>query len=156
MRKQTILYYFPTKEALLAAVIDRSADELSAALEDALVRAGEGWGSSRSGGALGVPARSAAWSFSAYCARSAELGPPPATRLTEALDPLVQRARLFLEARDGQRDDAPSGRLAVLLRVLAVIGVATEVEVLRASASIPPAFARDAAPRSCSASSDLP
>ncbi len=43
VRKQTILYYFPSKEALLAAVIDRSASELSAALEDALVRAGEGW-----------------------------------------------------------------------------------------------------------------
>jgi AcrR family transcriptional regulator len=34
IRKQTILYWFPSKEVLLEAVIDRSAIELSAALED--------------------------------------------------------------------------------------------------------------------------
>ena len=33
IRKQTILYWFPSKEVLLEAVIDSSAIELSAALE---------------------------------------------------------------------------------------------------------------------------
>ncbi len=42
--KQTILYWFPSKDALLEAVIARSADDLSAALETALRGAGEGWG----------------------------------------------------------------------------------------------------------------
>ena len=67
VRKQTILYYFPTKEALLAAVIDRSARELSAALEDALVSAGEGWARVEAV----VRSRFVARSFSACCARSA-------------------------------------------------------------------------------------
>ncbi|HEX4245348.1 MAG TPA: TetR/AcrR family transcriptional regulator, partial [Acidimicrobiales bacterium] len=43
VRKQTILYWYPSKEALLDAVIDRSAAELSEALEASLARAGTGW-----------------------------------------------------------------------------------------------------------------
>ena len=40
LAKQTILYYFASKEALLDAVIERGAAELSDALEEALVDAG--------------------------------------------------------------------------------------------------------------------
>src|ERR1700761_910965 len=43
IRKQTILYWFPSKEALLEAVIARSADELSEAMQTALDGAGRGW-----------------------------------------------------------------------------------------------------------------
>src|SRR5436189_217628 len=43
VRKQTILYYFPTKDALLAGVIDASADELISELERTLARAPDGW-----------------------------------------------------------------------------------------------------------------
>ena len=43
VRKQTILYYFPSKEALLDAAIDRAAGQLSQALEGALAEAGPGW-----------------------------------------------------------------------------------------------------------------
>jgi AcrR family transcriptional regulator len=43
LRKQSILYWFPSKEALLEALIDRSAAELAEALEDSLARAGSGW-----------------------------------------------------------------------------------------------------------------
>lgn len=39
--KQAILYHFASKEHLLEAVIDRSAAELSATLEEALVVAGD-------------------------------------------------------------------------------------------------------------------
>ena len=41
--KQTILYWFPSKEALLEAVIDRAAKEIIATMEAALSSAGEGW-----------------------------------------------------------------------------------------------------------------
>src|SRR3977135_3132817 len=44
VRKQTILYYFPTKDSLLQGVIDASADELIVELERTLGRAGAGWG----------------------------------------------------------------------------------------------------------------
>ncbi len=133
VRKQTILYYFPTKEALLEAVIDRSATELSAALEGALARAGEGW--DRVEAVVRSVFRLALRrpELLGLLREVSRLGPPAATRLTEALAPLVQRARLFLEAEmdDGtmRRQDA---RLVLLSAYSAVIGVATEVEVLRA------------------------
>ena len=133
VRKQTILYYFPAKEALLEAVIDRSAAELSAALEDALVRAGKGW--DRVEAVVRSVFRLALRrpELLGLLREVSRLGPPAATRLTDALDPLVQRARLFLEAEMDEgtmrRQDA---RLVLLSAYSAVIGVATEVEVLRA------------------------
>jgi AcrR family transcriptional regulator len=133
VRKQTILYYFPTKEALLEAVIDRSASELSSVLEDALVRAGKGW--DRVEAVVRSVFRLALRrpELLGLLREVSRLGPPAATRLTEALDPLVQRARLFLETEMDEgtmrRQDA---RLVLLSAYSAVIGVATEVEVLRA------------------------
>ncbi len=133
VRKQTILYYFPSKEALLHAVIDRSADELSTVLEDALVRAGVGW--ERVEAVVRSVFRLALRrpELLGLLREVSRLGPPAATRLTEALDPLVQRARLFLEdemdSGTMRRQDA---RLVLLSAYSAVIGVATEVEVLRA------------------------
>jgi AcrR family transcriptional regulator len=43
IRKQTILYYYPSKAELLDAVIDASSAELAATLEAALADAGPGW-----------------------------------------------------------------------------------------------------------------
>lgn len=133
VRKQTILYYFPSKEALLEAVIDRSAGELSAVLEDALVGAGGGW--DRVEAVVRSVFRLALRrpELLGLLREVSRLGPPAATRLTDALDPLVQRARHFLEAEmesgTMRRQDA---RLVLLSAYSAVIGVATEVEVLRA------------------------
>ena len=134
--KQAILYHFASKELLLEAVIDRSAAELSATLEDALRAAG---------GDAGGWARieSIVRSVFRLAARRPELlgllrevtrlGPPAATRLNEALDPLIARASDFLSdemAAGTMRRQEP--RLLLLSAYSAVIGVATEVEVLRA------------------------
>jgi AcrR family transcriptional regulator len=133
VRKQTILYYFPSKEVLLGAVIDRSADELSAVLEGALVRAGVGW--ERVEAVVRSVFRLALRrpELLGLLREVSRLGPPAATRLTEALDPLVQRARHFLEAEmDAGTMRRQDARLVLLSAYSAVIGVATEVEVLRA------------------------
>ncbi|HMK12003.1 MAG TPA: helix-turn-helix domain-containing protein [Acidimicrobiales bacterium] len=133
VRKQTILYYFPTKEALLAAVIDRSATELSEVLEDALARAGEGW--DRVEAVVRSVFRLALRrpELLGLLREVSRLGPPAATRLTDALDPLVQRARAFLEAEmDAGTMRRQDARLVLLSAYSTVIGVATEVEVLRA------------------------
>jgi AcrR family transcriptional regulator len=133
VRKQTILYYCPSKEALLDAAIDRASGELSAALEEALDGAGTGW--SR--------VEAVVRSVFRLAARRPELlgllrevsrhGPPAATRLTSALEPLIGRATVFLE------DEMDCGtmrrhdpKLLLLAAYSAVIGVATEVEVLKA------------------------
>jgi AcrR family transcriptional regulator len=131
--KQAVLYYFPSKAALLDAVVDRSAEELTLALEQALLRAGEGWDrveavvrsvfrlALRRPELLGV------------LREVSRLGPPSAPRLTAALDPLVQRAREFLEVEMAEgRMRATDSRLLLLSAYSTVIGMATEVEVLRA------------------------
>ena len=133
VRKQTILYHFPSKENLLSAVIDRSAAELSAALEDALRRAGPGF--KRIEAVVRSVFRLAARrpALLGLVREVTRLGPPATTRLTEALDPLLARATGFLEAEmasGSMRRQDP--RLLLLNAYSTVIGAATEVEVMRA------------------------
>jgi TetR/AcrR family transcriptional regulator len=133
VRKQTILYYFPSKEALLEAVVDRSATELSAVLEHTLARAGEGW--DRVEALVRSVFRLAARrpELLGLLREVSRLGPPTTTRLTDQLDPLVERARGFLEAEmDAGHMRRHDPRLLLLTAYSMVIGVATEVEVMRA------------------------
>ena len=133
IRKQTILYYYPSKAELLDAVIDQSSAELAATLEEALADAGSGWArveaiirsvfrlALRRPELLGV------------LREVSRLGPPAATRLTENLEPLVKRAREFLEAEmEAGHMRTTDSRLLLLSVYSTVLGVATEVEVLRA------------------------
>jgi TetR/AcrR family transcriptional regulator len=133
VRKQTILYYFPSKEALLDAAIDRAAGALSAALESALASAGPGW--ARVEAIVRSVFRLAGRrpELLGLLREVSRLGPPPATRLTAALDPLIGRAATFLEAEmDAGTMRRHDPRLLLLAAYSTVIGVATEVEVLRA------------------------
>jgi TetR/AcrR family transcriptional regulator len=133
IRKQTILYYFSSKEALLDAAIDRAAEDLSQALEEALASAGQGW--DRVEAVVRSVFRLAARrpELLGLIREVSRLGPPPAARLTAALDPLIQRATTFLESEmdeGAMRRHDP--RLLLLAAYSTVIGVATEVEVMRA------------------------
>src|SRR5437763_5357615 len=97
VRKQTILYYFPTKDSLLQGVIDASADELIVELERTLGRAGQGWGrieavvrkvfrlAARRPALLGV------------LREVSRLGPPASTQLVDRLEPPGERAQGFRE-----------------------------------------------------------
>ena len=140
IRKQTILYWYPSKEALLEAVIVRSAGELSDALESALARAGGGW--ERVEAVVRSVFRLAARQpeLLGLLREVARLGPPAATQMTTALDPLVQRASAFLEAEmDAGRMRRHDPRLLLLAIYSTVIGMVTEVEVLRAVGEEPTA-----------------
>lgn len=140
VRKQSILYWFPSKEALLEALVDRSATELAGALEAALDQAGDGW----------ARVEAVVRSVFRLAARRPELlgllrevgrlGPPPATRLWVALEPLVARAASFLETEmeaGHMRRHEP--RLLLLAIYSTVVGMITEVEVLRALGEEPTA-----------------
>ncbi|HET9690610.1 MAG TPA: helix-turn-helix domain-containing protein [Acidimicrobiales bacterium] len=133
IRKQTILYHFPSKELLLEAVIDRAGAELVAALEGALARSGPGWG--RVEAIVRSVFRLAARrpELLGLLREVSRLGPPPATQLRLRLEPFVAAATVYLdeEMRAGaiRRQDS---RLLLLAAYSAVIGMATEVEVLRA------------------------
>ncbi len=140
IRKQTILYWFPSKEVLLEAVIDRSAIELSDALEDSLASAGTGW----------LRVEAIVRSVFRLAARRPELlglvremgrlGTPAATRLVTALEPLVRRGSEFLEAEmDAGHMKRHEPRLLLLAIYSTVIGMLTEVEVLRAFGEEPTA-----------------
>jgi AcrR family transcriptional regulator len=133
VRKQTILYHFASKAGLLDAVIDRSAAELSEALERSLARAGGGW--DRVEAVVRSVFRLAARrpELLGLVREVGRLGPPAATRLTQALEPLVTRATEFLEAEmEAGHVRRHDPRLLLLTAYSAVVGVSTEVEVLRA------------------------
>ena len=140
IRKQTILYWFPSKEVLLEAVIDRSAVELSDVLEASLESAGSGW----------ARVEAVVRSVFRLAARRPELlglvrevgrtGAPASTRLVTALEPLVRRASEFLESEmDAGHMRRHEPRLLLLAIYSTVIGMITEVEVLRAFGEEPTA-----------------
>jgi TetR/AcrR family transcriptional regulator len=133
VRKQTILYHFSSKENLLAAVIDEAGSELVEVIESGLDGVGPGW--DRVVAVVRAVFRLAGRrpELLGLLREVSRLGPPPATRLGDQLDPFIGRATAFLEAEmaAGQmrRQDA---RLLLLNAYSTVIGAATEVEVLRA------------------------
>jgi AcrR family transcriptional regulator len=133
LTKQTILHHFGSKDRLLDAVLDRSATELADVLEAALATAGPGF--ERVEALVRAVFRLAARrpELLGLLREVSRLGPPATDRLMGALDPLVDRARAFLEAEmdagNVRRQDA---RLLLLSTYSTVIGVATEVEVSRA------------------------
>jgi TetR/AcrR family transcriptional regulator len=140
MRKQSILYWFPSKEALLEALIDRSATELSEALESSLARAGDGF--ARVEAVVRSVFRLAARrpELLGLVREAGRLGPPAATRLTLALEPLVTRAAAFLETEmDEGHMRRHEPRLLLLAIYSTVVGMVTEVEVLRALGEQPTA-----------------
>ncbi|MGI9119146.1 MAG: TetR/AcrR family transcriptional regulator [Acidimicrobiales bacterium] len=133
VRKQTILHHFGTKQGVLVAVVDRSAEELAESMEQALAGAGAGF--ARVEALVRAVFRLAARrpELLGLLREVSRLGPPAATRLVEVLDPMVERARSFLEEEmEAGRMRRHDPRLLLLSAYSTVIGVATEVEVLRA------------------------
>jgi len=143
IRKQTILYHFVSKRRLLDAVVDRCAGDLAAALEQVLAE-------SRSEPTGGTPPDD--WDrveamvrvvFRIALDRPVLLGllrevsrpgSPGAARVRTHLEPLMARARRWMEdemaAGRMRRTDA---QLLLLSAYSTVVGVATEIEVLRAA-----------------------
>jgi AcrR family transcriptional regulator len=133
VRKQTILYHYSSKAELLDAVVDRAATDLTDALEDAVERAGPGF--ARVEAIVRSVFRLALRrpELLGLLREVSRLGPPTATRLTDALEPLVQSATAFLESEMAAgRMRSCDARLLLLSVYSTVLGVATEVEVLRA------------------------
>ncbi|MCY4104788.1 MAG: TetR/AcrR family transcriptional regulator [bacterium] len=143
IRKQTVLYYFGSKDALMEAVIDRTVADLTAAL----LAAAEGGPPTADGEAespdvwAGVEAIVRA--VFRFAVRRPEmlgllrevtrLGPPQMDRVRDGFEPLVDRARAFLEAgMESGRIRRCDPRLLLVSTYSTVMGVATEVEVLRA------------------------
>lgn len=131
--KQTILYWFPSKEALLDAVVDFSADEVQRRVLVALQHAPDGF--ARVEAIVRTAFRLAARhpSMLGLWREVNRLGPPTSTRLTASVAPLLRRAAAWLgDEMDAGRLRRHDPNLLVLLAYSAVTGLASEVEVLRA------------------------
>jgi len=133
VRKQTILYWFPSKERLLDAVIERSAVELAHALEAALAGAQPGLG--RVDAVMRAVFRFAVRrpALLGLLREADRLGPGVSDEVTVHLQPLIARAIAFVEqemaAGTIRRGDP---RLLVVFTYSTVLGVATDVEAQRA------------------------
>ena len=133
LRKQTILYWFPSKEALLDAVIERSADELAAALDEAV--AGAAPGIARIEAAMRTVFRFAVRRPAVLeLLRDADrLGNGRGASLAERLAPLAARAVAFVEAEMAAGTIRPGdARLMVAFTYSTVLGVVTDSEAQRA------------------------
>src|ERR671910_177286 len=138
IRKQTILYWYPSKEALLDAAIDRTAAEVTRRLEQAVASAGQGF--DRVDAIVRAMFRLAARHppMLGFLREVSRLGPPASTRLLAAIAPLVDRAAGFLAVEmDAGRMRRHDPRLILLAAYSMVTGLATEAAGWRAFGEAP-------------------
>jgi TetR/AcrR family transcriptional regulator len=133
VRKQTLLYYFPTKDALLQACVTEVSRRVAEALTTALQ-------------AETSPARKAdavihtlfelagEWpEFASFVREASRLGPEVIEEFAQVMEPLRRRALIFLDRgmkeRQIRRQDPA---LLLFTMYTAVVGSITEAGVLRA------------------------
>lgn len=133
VRKQTLLYYFPTKEALLQACVVETSQRVAAALAEALDA--ESSESRKAEAVIRTLFRLAEeWpEFPQFIREASRLGPEVIERFAAVLEPLRLRALTFL-ARGMLDGNIRRQDPALLLFTLytAVVGSITEAGVLRA------------------------
>lgn len=133
VRKQTLLYYFPTKEALLEACMAEVSAKVGSALAEAL--AAQESESQKAETVIRAVFRLAEeWpEFPQFIREAARMSPEVITRFAAGLEPLRQRALGFLDrgmAEGSVRRQDPA--LLLFTLYTAVVGSLTEAGVLRA------------------------
>ena len=132
--KQTVLYWFPSKDALLAAVLAHTADELAVAVE-AAVRAAPGEPLARVEAVVKAVFRPAVRrpALLGLVREVSRLDTTVSEGLVERIRPLVDDAIAYLGAEmERGRLRACDPGLLVSLVYATVAGIATEPEALRA------------------------
>jgi AcrR family transcriptional regulator len=133
VRKQTLLYYFNSKDALLEACLTAAAERLASDIASALEGKETYW--DRAEAVIHAVFRLAeGWpEFPMFIREATRLGPQAFDRFSDVLDPLRKRAVDFLQVGmdDGQiRKQDPAFLLFTLYT--AVVGSLTEASVLNA------------------------
>jgi TetR/AcrR family transcriptional regulator len=132
VRKQTVLYWYPSKQALLDAVVARSAEELHLTIDATLVSAGPGL--ARLDAVMRAVFRFAVRrpALLGLLREVGRLGSEAAGDLAARVQPLVERAVRFLDDEmDAGTVRRADPRLVLLFTYSAVVGVATDLEAQR-------------------------
>lgn len=134
VRKQTVLYWFPSKGELLSAVLEHAAAELTVVIE-ASVRAAPDEPLARIDAVVRAAFRPAVRrpALLGLIREVSRLPAQQADRLADLVQPLVDQAVTYLatEMERGRLRQADPG-LVIALAYATVTGIATEPEALRA------------------------
>lgn len=135
VKKQTLLYYFPSKEELFEACVDEVSSQLSRSLEEVLVGPQEGWNRVESIIRSIFDLAEEMPELPLFAREGARHSPDVVKRVAERLEPLRKRALKFLERGmdDGLFRTQDPGLLLFTLYT-AIVGSLTEAGVLRAFA----------------------
>jgi TetR/AcrR family transcriptional regulator len=133
VRKQTLLYYFPTKDALLEACLSAAGERLALDIGAALADKESYWDKAEAV-IHAVFGLAADWpEFPMFVREAGRLGPDAFDRFAAVIDPLRERAIGFLQSGmdTGEiRKQDPAMLLFTLYT--AVVGALTEASVLNA------------------------
>jgi TetR/AcrR family transcriptional regulator len=133
VRKQTLLYYFPNKDALLEACLSAAGERLALALGEALTGKKTYW--DRAEAVIHAVFKLAEeWpEFPMFVREAGRLGPDAFDRFAGVLDPLRQGAIEFLQAgMDSGEIRKQDPALLLFTLYTAVVGSLTEASVLHA------------------------
>ena len=134
VRKQTILYHFTTKKGLLNAVVERAAGNLIHSIEEVLNSDLKGWERIE---ALARMIFRLALREPLLLGLLREVSRPGSVgseRLRILMTPLMDRATLWMQSEmEVGRMRRTDPRLVILSAYSTVVGLATEIEVLRAA-----------------------
>ncbi|MEC7810678.1 MAG: TetR/AcrR family transcriptional regulator [Actinomycetota bacterium] len=134
IRKQTILYHFATKKGLLNAVVERAAENLISSIEEVLNSELKGWERIE---ALARMVFRLALREPLLLGLLREVSRPGSVgseRLKVLMTPLMDRAILWMQSEmEIGRMRRTDPRLVILSAYSTVVGLATEIEVLRAA-----------------------
>ena len=134
VRKQTILYHYTTKKGLLNAVVERAAGNLITSIEEVLSSELKGWERIE---ALAKMIFRLALREPLLLGLLREVSRPGSVgseRLKILMTPLMDRATLWMQSEIGAgRMRRTDPRLVILSAYSTVVGLATEIEVLRAA-----------------------
>jgi TetR/AcrR family transcriptional regulator len=132
--KQTVLYWFPSKDDLLGAVLQHTADELAVSIE-AAVRAAPDEPLARVDAVVKAAFRPAVRrpAVLGLVREVSRLTPPQSDQLLLRVQPLVEAAVAYVgREMDAGRLRRGDPRLVLSLAYATVAGIATEPEALRA------------------------
>ena len=134
VRKQTILYHFTTKKGLLNAVVERAAGNLINSIEEVLNSDLKGWERIE---ALARMIFRLALREPLLLGLLREVSRPGSVgseRLRILMTPLMDRATLWMQSEmEVGRMRRTDPRLVILSAYSTIVGLATEIEVLRAA-----------------------